>query len=157
VTSFYLGFAAHTPRVTCDRLVLARETWRLDRAALSPMLAADETERFLAQREIALRHRLPRHVFVRIPGERKPWYTDLESPLFAELLAKLARALPADGADTAEDQVMRITEMLPGPGDAWLPDAAGRRYTSELRIACLDPAEWRPAGEGASEEAARVE
>ena len=33
------------------------------------------------------------------------------------------------------------TEMLPAPGDAWLPDHLGRRYTSEFRIVMVDLAE----------------
>jgi hypothetical protein len=28
--------------------------------------------------------------------------------------------------------------MLPTPEDCWLPDAAGNRYTSELRLVCVD-------------------
>ena len=34
--------------------------------------------------------------------------------------------------------------MLPEHGQTWLSDAAGRRYTSELRIAAVDPEPWRP-------------
>ena len=30
--------------------------------------------------------------------------------------------------------------MLPGLGETWLPDAEGRRYTSEFRFVALDVA-----------------
>jgi hypothetical protein len=32
-----------------------------------------------------------------------------------------------------------ITELLPTPEQAWVPDAAGRRYYSELRLHVRDP------------------
>jgi hypothetical protein len=47
---------------------------------------------------------------------------------------------------------MTITEMLPTPEQAWVPDRAGRRYVSELRLQVVDPqpARWtaqRAAGQ----------
>jgi len=30
-----------------------------------------------------------------------------------------------------------MTEMLPGTDELWLQDAAGRRYTSELRLVAI--------------------
>ena len=43
-----------------------------------------------------------------------------------------------------------VSEMLPGPGESWLPDAAGERYSSELRIVavCLDGLEQRSNNDG---------
>jgi hypothetical protein len=38
-----------------------------------------------------------------------------------------------------EQAALTISEMLPGAADAWLPDAEGRRYSSELRIQFCDP------------------
>jgi hypothetical protein len=35
-------------------------------------------------------------------------------------------------------EAIQITEMLPRPEQAWLPDAEGRLYTSEFRFAALD-------------------
>jgi hypothetical protein len=45
-------------------------------------------------------------------------------------------------ADTAAGPATRITisELLPGPDQAWLPDADGNRYFSELRLTAVDPA-----------------
>jgi hypothetical protein len=33
---------------------------------------------------------------------------------------------------------IRFTEMLPTPDEAWLSDADGNRYVSELRLVALD-------------------
>jgi hypothetical protein len=38
---------------------------------------------------------------------------------------------------------LSVTEMLPEPRYAWVPDAQGRRYLSELRLQVRDPV---PAG-----------
>jgi hypothetical protein len=32
-----------------------------------------------------------------------------------------------------------MTELLPGPDQAWLPDGGGQRYFSELRVHMVDP------------------
>ena len=37
-----------------------------------------------------------------------------------------------------EESRVTSSEMLPGPNEVWLPDAEGRRYTSELRVVALD-------------------
>ena len=36
-----------------------------------------------------------------------------------------------------------VSELLPAPADAWVPDAAGRGYVSELRLLITDPATYR--------------
>jgi hypothetical protein len=36
--------------------------------------------------------------------------------------------------------------MLPAPEEVWLPDAAGNRYTCELRMLVVHPVPWRPPG-----------
>ena len=78
---------------------------------------------------------MPRQVFVLAPPEEKPIYIDFASPVLVDLLARLlrnsAQSVPVAGP-------VRITEMLPVPDDAWLPDAEGNRYTSELRLVCVD-------------------
>jgi Lantibiotic dehydratase, N terminus len=132
----FLPEAAHSPRVTIDRLVVARERWTFAPAELGFCHAdSGRAERFLAARAWAAAHSLPRLVFIKIPEEAKPAYVDLESPLYVELLARMVRRASS----------VSITEMLPGPDEAWLTDAAGRRYASELRIAALDPVPWSPA------------
>jgi Lantibiotic dehydratase, N terminus len=126
---------AHTPRVTIDRLVVAREAWRFPPAACR-FAADDEAARFRAARRWAREHGLPRHVFVRAPAEPKPYFVDLDSPPLVDLLAAVVRR----SAEVTPDRPVVLTEMLPTPEQAWLPDADGRRYTSELRLVAVDGA-----------------
>lgn len=125
----------HTPRVTIDRLVVCRESWSFLASELSFAEVKDEAARFLAARKWAGSHGMPRFVFVKAPTEVKPFYLDLDSPVYVDIFAKVirqvSRHLDSDGSIT-------LTEMLPTPDQAWLPDAEGRRYTSELRMVAVD-------------------
>jgi hypothetical protein len=126
---------AHVPRVTIDDLVVSRETWRL--AATDPAFAdtADESTRYLQARAWAAGHGLPRHVFCRFTGERKPIYADLTSLASIDLISRsLRRARRNAGADAT----VTVVEMLPAPDEAWLADAQGQRYTAELRMVAVD-------------------
>jgi amino acid adenylation domain-containing protein len=126
---------AHAPRVAIDDLVVSRETWRL--AATEPGFAdtADESARYLRARAWAARHGLPRHVFCRFTGERKPIYADLTSLASIDLISRsLRRACRSGGADAT----VTVSEMLPAPDQAWLTDARGLRYTTELRVVAVD-------------------
>jgi len=128
----------HTPRVTIDRLVVMRETWRRGATEMEFAFVKDEAERFLGARRWARELGIPRFAFVRAPVEIKPIYVDFASPIYVELLAKLVRRTKeAGGGESAREQVT-VAEMLPGPDQVWLADAADQRYTSELRIAALD-------------------
>jgi hypothetical protein len=135
-----LGPSRHWPRVTVDRLVLWRESWTFAAAEMEPFArhdAADAAERFLVAQRWARHHALPRTVFVKVPVEEKPFYVDFDSPVYVDLLARaVRRTIDATG----DDRSIRLSEMLPGPEQVWLPDAEGRRYTSELRIVVVDPA-----------------
>ncbi|MCF2151399.1 lantibiotic dehydratase family protein [Desmonostoc muscorum LEGE 12446] len=127
--------ASHTPRVTIDRLVVVRESWRLPLADLAFAHTLDRTEQYLAIRQMVKDYELPRFVFARVPSEVKPYYIDFNSPVYCELLAKIARQ-----AVTANPEYyLCLTEMLPSFDQLWLTDAAGQRYTSELRLVALDP------------------
>jgi hypothetical protein len=66
-------------------------------------------------------------VFARTDGEGKPIYVDLDSPLLVRQLTRFA----------ARADLVRFTEMVPGPDELWLR-AGGRSYTSELRFAAFD-------------------
>jgi len=126
--------AAHTPRVTIDGVVVCRESWRLDASTELPFASErDEAARFLAARRLAQKLGLPRRVFAKVPVEVKPFYVDFESPVYVEMLARAVRRTAEAGGRVT------LTEMLPGAGGAWLEDAEGRRYTSELRIVAVDP------------------
>ncbi|MFJ3981502.1 lantibiotic dehydratase [Streptomyces fungicidicus] len=124
----------HTPRVTLDRLVVARETWRLPAADADFADEKDEARRFVRARRWRARLGLPRYVFVVSPTESRPFYVDFDSPVYVTILAKALRRL-ARG-----DQRGRVTftEMLPTPEQSWLRDDEGRRYTSELRFVAFD-------------------
>jgi hypothetical protein len=126
---------AHAPRVTIDDLVVSREKWTLP--VTEPAFAGntDERARYLLARGWAARHGLPRHVFLRFTGERKPIYADLTSLTSIELLC---RALRRGRRNVGPDATVTITEMLPAPDQAWLYDGHGQRYTAELRMVATD-------------------
>jgi Lantibiotic dehydratase, N terminus len=123
------------PRVTIDDLVVSRERWTF--AATDPAFAdtTDESARYLQARAWAARHGLPRHVFMRFTGERKPIYADLTSLASVDLIA---RSLRRSCRNAGADATVTVTEMLPTPDQAWLTDAQGQRYTAELRMVALD-------------------
>jgi hypothetical protein len=138
VDSFKIfGSQDHTPRLTIDRLVVCREAWHLEPAALPFARIKDEAARFVAARRWARELGLPRWVFVKAPVERKPFFVDFESPVLVGLLAKAARRTQEHGAAGAR---ITLSEMLPTIDQAWLHDAQGQHYTSELRIVAVDSA-----------------
>ncbi len=125
---------AHTPRMVIDDLVVAREQWRFEPGALEFAGRATPLDRLVGAQAWRQRHGLPRWVFVTVPHEPTPLYVDLCSSLYVEILACWAR----------QAEAVHVSEMLPDHGQTWLTDADGRRYTSELRIAAVDPEPWRP-------------
>ena len=128
---------SHTPRVSIDRVIVARETWRCAAGKLDFAQVKDEAERFFATRRWARSLGMPRQVFVKVPIETKPCYVDFDSPIYVNLLAKLLRRTAEKGG---QEMQAVFTEMLPGIEQSWLPDAEGRRYTCELRMVALDQA-----------------
>jgi hypothetical protein len=129
----------HTPRVNIDRLVVCRESWTFAASELTFAYEPDEAGRLLATRRWAARHQMPRHVFVATPVERKPFYLDFDSAVYIDIFSKIVRRTAREGPN---DEALTITEMLPGPDEVWLTDAANNHYTSELRIVALDLAGW---------------
>ncbi|HEX6292474.1 MAG TPA: lantibiotic dehydratase [Herpetosiphonaceae bacterium] len=129
------GAHSHTPRVTIDRLVVSRETWRVAPRALPFANDKSEAGRFLGARRWARENGLPRQVFVKSPIERKPFYVDFDSPILVNILAKTARRM---AEQDAAESLLTITEMCPALDQTWLPDADGQAYTSELRIVAVD-------------------
>jgi len=130
-----LAPTAHTPRITFDRLVVCRETWRMAAAELGWAGSTDALERYVGAHRWARTQKMPRFLFVRMPNETKPYYVDLESPIYVDLLAKAVRQVQQDNAQGA---TITFTEMLPDPEHCWLPDAEGNRYTSEIRMVVVD-------------------
>ncbi|MGW7817390.1 lantibiotic dehydratase [Streptomyces puniciscabiei] len=128
----------HIPRIRCDRVVLQRETWRVPAARLRGAAAFDglvgrtggeEAAEFVAACRLRSELGLPRHVFVKVPGEPKPIYVDWQAPLLVRQLCRLA---------ARKDGRLEISEMLPTPDQRWL-SVHGHRYTSELRCAVFSP------------------
>jgi hypothetical protein len=129
------GTDRHMPRLSIDRLVIRRETWTLPARELTFASQAEEAERFLSARRWARSLKMPRVVFAKSPMEGKPIYVDFDSPLQINLLAKQVRAVV--DKNPSNDQIV-LTEMLPSTLQAWLPDADGHKYTSELRVVAVD-------------------
>jgi hypothetical protein len=129
-----LPSGSYTPRVTIDRLVVARESWIVPVAELEFAQASTPAARFAAARSWAGRRELPRFLFAKTPGEGKPFYVDLESPVLVESLAKAIRRT----AQVSQEATILFSEMLPGHDQIWLPDAEGNRYTCELRMVVVD-------------------
>ena len=127
----------HVPRVLLDELVVVRESWSMPLSELEPLRRlGSEAEVFARVRDLARRLGLPRFVFVSVPGELKPFYVDLTSPVLSAVLATTVRRASQDGDP---DRWIRFVEMLPSPQEAWLPGPDGERYTSELRLQIADP------------------
>lgn len=125
----------HIPRVTIDRVVVQREQWSYRAAEMQFAQKEEECDRFLEARRWMHEHGMPRYVFVNAHIEDKPFYVDLESPVYVEILLKLVRrVLASDQPDTP----IMITEMLPSPEQLWLPDKDNRKYSSEIRMAVVD-------------------
>jgi len=127
--------SSHTPRISIDRLVICRESWRFIPAELAFADCAGEADRFIGARRWAHIHGIPRYVFVKTPTEKKPFFVDFDSVIGVELFAKAIRR--ATASDMPEVSIT-ITEMLPDPSQTWLLDREGQRYTCELRIVAVD-------------------
>ncbi len=125
---------AHVPRITMDRLVVQRESWAFPAGAVSFPTVESEPERYRQARRWAADHDLPTRSFYSVPVEEKPVFLDLDSPILVDVFAKLVRRTQRE----VPDGTVRLSEMLPDVGDAWLTDAAGRHYTSELRVVAVD-------------------
>jgi hypothetical protein len=121
--SWFPGFevpgVSSWPRFTSDKLILFRRRW-----TLVPGKLPDEGPLFFA--EVARwrrQHGIPRHVFVHTTADPKPFYADLDSPLFVGLVR---RAL-------SEGSALHVVEMLPGPAEMWVRDGRGH-YAAEFLL-----------------------
>jgi hypothetical protein len=122
--SWFPGFEvpgiARWPRFTSGRLVLFRRRWSFAPGEL-PDLAESALFAWVARwrRE----HGIPRHVFLHTAADPKPFYADLDSPPFVDLLRRA----------TAEPATLHVVEMLPGPDELWVLDERGS-YATELLL-----------------------
>jgi hypothetical protein len=130
------------PRLSLGDLVVSRSSWRFGAAQVpAPGLQSRDVAHD-GLRDWAASHGMPRHVFVRTPVERKPFYVDFSAPL---LVDNLARAVRKAKASPARAPWVEITEMLPSPEQLWLSDRAGNVFTCEFRLVAVDPTPARPA------------
>jgi len=119
--------AHDVPRLMIDDIVFQRRLWRRPAAAVRATLAAG-SEAELFRRAQAFRRELgcePR-VFASVSGEPKPVLLDFHNVFLLEALVNLLDRQP-DGA------IVKLSEMLPGPGELVARGPDGLR-TSELRI-----------------------
>jgi hypothetical protein len=136
VVNAFQSFAPgrHRPRITIDRLVVARESWTFPADEQAWAFVRSEPDRFLAARSWRLRHGLAEHAFAKVPVEDKPAFVDFGSLPSVNILAKAVRRSAAEPGGT-----VTLTEMLPGVGPNWLSDGQGNGYTGELRMLAVDP------------------
>ncbi|NIL43255.1 amino acid adenylation domain-containing protein [Salinispora arenicola] len=126
--------AEHQPRITIDRVVLARESWRFTATGLGFATLTGQGDRFRRVQRWQHAHGLPRHLFGWTPMEERPFSLDLTSPASVDVLAgALRRTADHDPAAT-----LRFSEPLPGPEHAWLTDGQGRQRTVPLRLVAVD-------------------
>jgi lantibiotic biosynthesis dehydratase-like protein len=130
----------HWPRLTLGRVVLFRERWVFGRD-LAPEGFSDSPAGWFEHVQVwRRRYHLPRRVFAGSFRHGKPAFFDLESPLMLELFRRFWGSLE-------ENDRCVLSEMLPGPEQLWLRDAAGS-YASEFLIQLEGPL----SEEGASRE-----
>jgi Lantibiotic dehydratase, N terminus len=127
----------YQPRVAIDRLIIARETWRFEPDEIGFARVRDEAGRYAAARNWQHTVGLPGQVFVKVPGEVKPFYADFGSVHSVNILARSLRRRQGRGPEAPGSQV-QFSEMLPATGELWLTDSAAGRYTSEIRIVAVD-------------------
>ena len=107
---------AHTPRLVMDGVVLQREQWRLDDAQVDVLrFCKTDGARLRAAARLWADLGLPRHVFAKLPAERKPVLVNPASPLLLRVLVNLL--------DHRHGAV--LSEMLPDPDGLWLRGAGG--------------------------------
>jgi hypothetical protein len=128
----------HVPRIAVDRLVLARERWTFTPSSLAFTTEKTESDRFVGARRWFLGTDLPRHVYVKLPTEVKPFYVDFASPVYIEILATAVRRAMRAETGSSDSACVTVSEMLPDHSQLWLADSNDQRFTSELRIMAFD-------------------
>jgi hypothetical protein len=115
------------PRLAVDDVVFRRRIWRRPAAAVRAALAAGG-EAELLRRAQALRRELGcgACVFASLAGEPKPVLLDFGDVFLLEALVNLLERQP-------DEAIVKLSEMLPGPGELVARGADGAR-TSELRM-----------------------
>jgi hypothetical protein len=130
----------HTPRISVGRFTITRQTWRVDVAGMF----TQPTSEFESYRAVDSWRRslgCPDRVYVKLPGEVKPFYLDFSSPISVlSYLAALRATLKQPNGSTE----LTLSEALPEPEQAWAVDGAGSTYFGEVRMVVLSD-QTRPA------------
>jgi hypothetical protein len=118
---------ADQKRISIDNLVVQRRTWQIPAGALAHAGTGggDLLELFDS-------FGIPKHTFVRVPGQPKPVFCETNSSLITHNLARLVRKLPDQG------ELVQVQEMIPEPEQLWLHNADGDPVTSEFRFIAQD-------------------
>lgn len=129
------GNCNHSPRLQVGRVIVQRETWRLEPdVAFRQASQSGGYKAYAAWREFRRKHGLPERVFIRgclperltFDKDIKPVFIDFRSPLLLEMASKMMSRF----------QKLLITEMLPGTEDCWL-EAIDGHHSSEFRTVIL--------------------
>jgi|ERR1019366_2751466 hypothetical protein len=120
--------ASHTPRIDLGGATYQRERWE---ACVGGWRALSGLSLFAAMQRLRVRLGLPRFVFARAPGERKPFLVDTNCPFAAELL-KTSRRGRSDRRSRGDAPVSRAP-MAP-------------RRTGTIHIRAPDPGRATPLG-----------
>jgi hypothetical protein len=133
-----LRSARRAPRVLVGDVTAWRRRWVLDEEGLAPLRRAGRAgELVCAADDLRDETGLPRLVFARTAGARKPVFADLSCPLSLRHLIHYAGEAPD----------LTLTEMLPVPGQWWW-SPAGVPQSCEWRMAFASASDRGPATEG---------
>lgn len=128
----------HVPRVTCDRVVLRRETWRFEASEIDWVDLKGEDSLYWHAARWRRAQGLPDKVFVNSVQEVKPLPLDFSDLSSLGVFTLAVRKLRQGGAGT-----VTLSELLPDGRGYWLTDSAGDGYTSEVRMLASRVDGWR--------------
>jgi hypothetical protein len=125
---------SYRPRVTIDRMVIARSSWSFAPSGIEWAFVRDPADRYRAAQYWRRAFALPRRAFYRVVVEAKPLFIDFTSIPLVNLLATAVRHAAEEDAAAP----LSLTEMLPDLTDHWLCGADGAAHTSELRLVMVE-------------------
>lgn len=128
-----LDTAGYHPRISIDKMVIARESWTFPARLTAWAFIRDERQQYLMARQWRAKHALPERAFVSTPVEDKPIAVDFRSLPLVGILANLVRRTAKHNGRN-----FTLTEMLPDTDQLWLRDAASNRYTAELKFVAVN-------------------
>lgn len=128
----------HVPRVTCENVVLRRETWYFEASEIDWVDLKEEASLYWHAAQWRRMHGLPDKVFVKSVQEVKPFPLDFSDLSSLAVFIRAVRKLRLEGAGT-----VTLVELLPDGCGYWLRDSTGDGYTSEVRMLASRVDGWR--------------